>query len=39
MGVNADKGQIQIKMLNSGKGPAVQALRAQGDKVTYQKKC
>ncbi len=37
MGVNADKGQIQIKMLNSGKGPAVQALRAQGDKVTYPK--
>ena len=37
MGVNADKGQIQIKMLNSGKGPAVQALRAQSDKVTYPK--
>ena len=37
MGVNADKGQIQIKMLNSGKGPAVQALRAQGDKITYPK--
>ncbi len=37
MGINADKGQIQIKMLNSGKGPAVQALRAQGDKVTYPK--
>ena len=37
MGNNADKGQIQIKMLNSGKGPAVQALRAQGDKVTYPK--
>jgi len=37
MGVNADKGLIQIKMLNSGKGPAVQALRAQADKVTYPK--
>ena len=35
MGKNADKGQIQIKMLNIGKGPAVQALRAQGDKITY----
>ena len=37
MGVNADKGQIQIKMLNSGKGPAVQALRAPGDNVKYPK--
>ena len=37
MGVNADKGQIQIKMLNIGKGPAVQALRAQADKITYPK--
>jgi len=37
MGKNADKGQIQIKMLNVGKGPAVQALRAQADKVIYPK--
>ena len=37
MGINADKSQIQIKMLNNGKGPAVQALRAQADKVTYPK--
>ena len=37
MGKNADKSQIQIKMLNSAKGPAVQALRAQGDKITYPK--
>ena len=37
MGINADKGLIQIKMLNSGKGPAVQALRAQADKITYPK--
>ena len=37
MGINADKSQIQIKMLNSGKGPAVQALRAQADKITYPK--
>ena len=37
MGRNADKSQIQIKMLNIAKGPAVQALRAQADKVTYPK--
>ena len=37
MGINADKSLIQIKMLNSSKGPAVQALRAQADKVTYPK--
>jgi len=37
MGKNADKSQIQIKMLNSAKGPAVQALRAQADKITYPK--
>ena len=37
MGRNADKGTIQIKMLNTKKGPAVQALRAQDDKITYPK--
>jgi len=37
MGRNADKSLLQIKMLNSGKGPAVRALRAQADKVTYPK--
>ena len=37
MGKNADKSQIQKKMLNVGKGPAVQALRAQADKITYPK--
>ena len=37
MGRNADKSLIQIKMLNSAKGPAVQALRAQADKITYPK--
>ena len=37
MGRNADKATIQIKMLNTKKGPAVQALRAQADKVTYPK--
>ena len=37
MGINADKSLLQIKMLNSAKGPAVQALRAQADKITYPK--
>ena len=37
MGKNADKSLLQIKMLNSAKGPAVQALRAQADKITYPK--
>jgi len=37
MGVNADKSLLQIKMLNSAKGPAVQALRAQADKNIYPK--
>ena len=36
MGVNADKTCIQFRMLNTGKGPAVQALRAQADKKLYQ---
>ncbi len=37
MGKNADKGAIQMKMLNTKKGPAVRALRAQADKITYPK--
>lgn len=37
MGRNADKGTLQLKMLNTKKGPAVQALRAQADKITYPK--
>ena len=37
MGNNTDKTHIQIKMLNSKKGPAVRSLRAQGDKVHYPK--
>ncbi len=37
MGINADKSHIQIKMLNNTKGPAVQALRCQADKITYPK--
>ena len=35
MGKVADKTHLQIKMLNSAKGPAVQSLRAQGDKIAY----
>ena len=35
MGRVADISHLQIKMLNSGKGPAVKSLRAQGDKVIY----
>lgn len=35
MGINADKTAIQIRMLNRGKGPAVQSLRAQADKNAY----
>ncbi len=37
MGINADKSQIQIKILNDAKGPAIRALRAQADKVDYPK--
>lgn len=36
MGVNADKTCIQFRLLNTGKGPAVHALRAQADKKRYQ---
>ena len=32
MGANIDKTHIQMRMLNTGKGPAVRALRAQADK-------
>lgn len=34
---NIDKTYIQMKMLNTGKGPAVRALRAQADKELYSK--
>ncbi len=37
MGKNADKAALQVKMLNTKKGPAVQALRAQEDKNIYPK--
>ena len=35
MGKIADKTALQMKMLNSSKGPAVRSLRAQVDKITY----
>ena len=35
MAINTDKSLLQLRMLNSGKGPAVQSLRAQVDKVVY----
>lgn len=37
MGKNIDKSYIQMKMLNTGKGPAVRALRAQADKDLYSR--
>lgn len=36
MGINADRTCIQFRILNTGKGPAVHALRAQADKKLYQ---
>ena len=36
MGRNIDKTAIQVRMLNTGKGPAVHSLRAQADKKRYQ---
>jgi tRNA uridine 5-carboxymethylaminomethyl modification enzyme len=36
MARNIDKTHIQMRMLNTGKGPAVRALRAQADKYLYQ---
>ena len=35
MAINIDKSSIQMRMINTGKGPAVQALRAQADKHEY----
>lgn len=37
MAIVADKTQIQMRLLNISKGPAVRALRAQSDKVLYPK--
>lgn len=36
MGIVADETSLQVKMLNTGKGPAVQALRIQSDKQAYR---
>jgi tRNA uridine 5-carboxymethylaminomethyl modification enzyme len=35
MGLNIDKACLQMRIINTGKGPAVQALRAQADKQQY----
>jgi tRNA uridine 5-carboxymethylaminomethyl modification enzyme len=37
MGLAADRASIQMRMLNTAKGPAVHALRAQADKQAYQR--
>lgn len=37
MGRNTDKTYVQMRMLNTGKGPAVRALRAQSDKDEYHR--
>ena len=37
MGILADKSLLQIKMLNTAKGPAVFSLRGQADKAVYHK--
>ena len=37
MGINADKTALQIRMLNVGKGAAVESLRAQSDKNAYHR--
>lgn len=37
MGINIDRTFIQSKMLNTSKGPAVHSLRAQADKIKYQR--
>lgn len=37
MGKVIDRTHVQMRMLNTGKGPAVRALRAQADKVLYQR--
>ncbi|MBR2860916.1 MAG: tRNA uridine-5-carboxymethylaminomethyl(34) synthesis enzyme MnmG [Clostridia bacterium] len=36
MGISADKTALQMKMLNTSKGPAVHSLRSQADKMEYQ---
>lgn len=38
MGITADKTYLQMKMLNTAKGPGVWCLRAQSDKICYKDK-
>ena len=38
MGINADATALQAKVLNTGKGPAVYALRVQSDRYAYQRR-
>ena len=38
MGINIDNTFIQSRMLNTSKGPAVHSLRAQADKIRYQRR-
>lgn len=38
MGINADATALQAKILNTGKGPAVYALRVQSDRYAYQRR-
>lgn len=38
MGITGDETSIQVRMLNTGKGPAVHALRIQSDKLAYQQR-
>ena len=38
MGINIDNSMIQIRILNTKKGPAVRAFRAQADKKKYSEK-
>lgn len=38
MGIVADETSLQVRMLNTGKGPAVHALRMQSDKKAYHRR-
>lgn len=38
MGINTDATALQAKLLNTGKGPAVHALRVQSDRYQYQRR-
>ena len=37
MGINTDNTYLQMKMLNTAKGPGVRCLRAQSDKLLYKR--